>query len=59
MNANFEPSPDFVNRVMRRVRSCEPRPVAPIQRLVLSRPLRYLLAGGGTLFGILRALPAF
>lgn len=58
MNEDYQPSADFVARVMGRVHS-DPLPVLPLERLAFSRPLRYLLAGGGALFGLLRALPAF
>jgi hypothetical protein len=53
MNASFEPSPDFVARVMRQVRDYEHgRP-----RAVLAW-LRYL-AASGALLGLLRAAPVF
>ncbi len=59
MNEEFKPSPDFVARVMRRVHACEAEKVPVIERLVWSRPVRYALAGGGTIFGILKAAPVF
>lgn len=53
MNASFEPSPDFVARVMTRVRAYE--------QCRLTRFLGCLrfLAAGGALLGILRAAPVF
>ncbi|WP_243357717.1 hypothetical protein [Fundidesulfovibrio terrae] len=53
MNANFEPSPDFVARVMRQVRTYEESRAS----LVLDW-LRYL-AASGALLGVLRAAPVF
>jgi hypothetical protein len=53
MNASFEPSPDFVARVMRQVRAYEEERGG----LVLWW-LRYL-AAGGALLGVLRAVPVF
>ena len=58
MNEDYKPSADFVARVMGRVHS-DPLAVPSLERLALSPSLRYLLAGGGALFGLLRALPAF
>jgi hypothetical protein len=53
MNASFEPSPDFVAKVMRQVRTYEERNAW--------RVLGYLrfLAAGGALLGMLRAAPVF
>jgi len=53
MTANFEPSPDFVARVMRQVRAYEES-----QAGLLLGFLRYL-AAGGALVGLLRAAPVF
>ena len=51
----FEPSRDFVSRVMQSVhayeRSQEPAP-SFFERVLSSRPLRYALSGGGVLMGI-------
>jgi hypothetical protein len=52
MNDSFEPSPDFVARVMRRVRVYEE------SRALLPDWLRYL-AASGALLGVLRAAPVF
>lgn len=53
MNASFDPSPEFVAKVMHRVRAYEERR--------LTRFLGYLrfLAAGGALLGLLRAAPVF
>jgi hypothetical protein len=53
MNASFEPTPDFVARVMQKVRALEERRT----RLFLGW-LRYL-AAGWALVGMLRAAPVF
>lgn len=53
MNARFEPSPDFVARVMLRVRSYEDG------RLGLVLGFLRLLAASGALLGMLRAAPVF
>ena len=59
MNAEYKPSPDFVAQVMQRVHAFEAGKASLIERFILSRPVRYALAGGGTVFGILKAMPAF
>lgn len=59
MNAKYEPSPDFVAKVMQRVHAFEAGKVSLIERFVWSRPIRYALAGGGTVLGILKAAPVF
>ena len=53
MNDHFEPSPDFVARVMRRVRAYERR-----RARHFTGYLR-VLAAGGALLGLLRAAPVF
>jgi hypothetical protein len=53
MNASYEPSPDFVATVMRRVRAYEE---SRLCRLV--QCLRFL-AASGALLGVLRAAPVF
>ena len=53
MNASFEPTPDFVARVMRRVQAYEESRTG----LILGW-LRYL-AASGALLGVLRAAPVF
>lgn len=59
MNEKFEPSPDFVAQVMARVRAYEAEKASFIAWLIASRPVRFLLACGGTVCGILTAAPAF
>lgn len=59
MNQIYEPSPDFVAKVMKRVHAHEAEKVHFIEQLLWSRQARYILAGGGTVFGILKAVPVF
>ncbi|GAM10906.1 hypothetical protein OR1_03206 [Geobacter sp. OR-1] len=59
MNDEYKPSPDFVAKVMQRVHAYEAEKVSFIERIFWSRPVRYALAGGGTVFGILKAAPVF
>jgi hypothetical protein len=59
MPEKFKPSADFVAKVMARVYDYEDSKVSPYQWFVESRPLRYILAGGGTVFGVLTAIPVF
>lgn len=53
MNVNYEPSPDFVPRVMRRIRAYD-----DARTLLLARWLTRLAAGGAFL-SALRAAPVF
>ncbi|MBJ6727418.1 hypothetical protein [Geomesophilobacter sediminis] len=55
----YEPAPDFTAKVMKKVYAYEAARVPQLYRLLWSRPLRYLLAGGGTALGILKAAPVF
>ena len=59
MNAEYKPSPDFVVLVMARIHAFEAKKRSLIEHAAWSRPVRYALAGGGTIFGILKAMPAF
>lgn len=59
MNAEYNPSPDFVAKVMRQVHALEAERVSIFQRIFWSRPIRYALAGGGTFLGVLTAAPVF
>ena len=59
MNEAYNPSPDFVARVMAQVHAYEAQRRSLLERIVWSRPVRYALAGGGTVFGILKAVPVF
>jgi hypothetical protein len=59
MLEKFEASPDFIAKVMARVHAYEEAKICSRRWLRESRPLRYLLAGGGTVCGVLTALPVF
>lgn len=59
MNEEYKPAPDFVDRVMRQVYAYEAGRHSLVERLFWSRPVRYVLACGGTIFGILKAAPVF
>ena len=59
MNCKYEPSPDFIEKVMTQVHRFEAEKNSFFAWLSVSRPIRYALAGGGTIFGILKAAPAF
>jgi len=59
MNQTYEPSPHFVTKVMAQVRQFEAQKLSFLELLITSRPLRYVLAGGSTIFGILKAAPVF
>lgn len=59
MSEAFEPSSDFVDRVMRSVRDYEASRHEAAERFGWLRGIRYLLAGGGTIAGIFTAAPVF
>jgi len=59
MNVEFEPSPDFIEKVMTQVHAYANENIGFAQWLIVSRPIRYVLACGGTVLGILSAAPAF
>lgn len=59
MNVEFEPSPGFVEKVMTQVHACADEKTSFVEWLMASRPIRYVLACGGTVLGILSAAPAF
>lgn len=59
MNEAYRPSPDFVAKVMRQVHAWEAEKITFLERFFWSREVRYVLAGGGTVFGILKAVPVF
>lgn len=59
MKKGYEPSADFVDKVMAQVYLLEARKVSLGERLLVSRPVRYVLAGGGTILGVLNAAPVF
>lgn len=59
MNQEFNPSGDFVARVMDVVQSYE-RYKVPFQERIGSHPfIRYILVLSGTLFGVFQAVSAF
>ena len=59
MLEKYEPSPDFVAKVMARVWNYEQAKAPRYQWFIEWRPFRYILAGGGTLCGVFVALPVF
>ena len=59
MYDEYKPSTDFVAKVMARVHAYEAQKAPLMERLLACRPVRYGLACGGTLFGILKAVPVF
>lgn len=59
MNEGFKPSPDFVAKVMERVHAYEAGEISLYEQLISSRPIRYVLACGGTLIGVFGAVPVF
>jgi hypothetical protein len=59
MNEGFKPSPDFVAKVMKRVYAYEAGKIPLYEQLISSRPIRYVLACGGTLIGVFGAVPVF
>jgi len=59
MNAEYKPSPDFVSKVMEQVHVYEASQTSFAEWLLSHFSIRFALAGGGTLFGILKAVPVF
>jgi hypothetical protein len=59
MNQGYKPSSDFVSRVMKQVYAYEASKVLFIGWFTCHPYLRYVLVGGGALFGIFKAVPAF
>ncbi|NVN90511.1 MAG: hypothetical protein HXX11_07875 [Desulfuromonadales bacterium] len=59
MNEEFRPSLDFVTRVMEQVHAYDQSKVSFLVWFVNHPSIRYALAGGGTLFGIFKAVPVF
>lgn len=59
-NKEYQPSPDFVSKTMRRVYAYESSRKALLARVGMYNLLqRYVLALGGALFGILNATRVF
>lgn len=59
MNQEFKPSPEFVAKVMEQVHGYEASRTSFLEWCISHPSLRYALAGGGTLFGIFKAVPVF
>jgi hypothetical protein len=52
---SFKPSDDFVSRVMGNIYACEGMKAARFslaEKILVSRPLRYAMSGGGIFLGI-------
>jgi len=59
MNEEYKPSPDFVSKVMEQVHAYEVSRTSFVEWLISHPSIRLALAGGGTLFGIFKAVPVF
>jgi len=59
MSEEYKPSPDFVSKVMEQVQAYEKSKLSFLEWCVSHPSIRYALAGGGTLFGIFKAVPVF
>ncbi len=59
MNQEYKPSPDFVCKVMKQVHAYEASRTSFVEWFSTHPFIRYALAGGGTLFGIFKAVPVF
>ena len=59
MNQEYKPSPDFVSKVMEQVHAYETSRTSFMEWFNNHPFIRYALAGGGTLFGIFKAVPVF
>lgn len=59
MNQEYKPSADFVSKVMEQVHAYEATRTPFVEWFVNHPFIRYALAGGGTLFGIFKAVPVF
>jgi hypothetical protein len=59
MNEEYKPSLDFVSKVMEQVHAYEASRTSFAEWFLSHPALRYALAGGGTLFGIFKAVPVF
>ena len=58
-NIEYEPSPDFVSKTMRRIYAFEASRNIFLKRIVTYTIQRYVLALGGAVFGILHATRVF
>lgn len=59
MNEEYKPSQDFVSKVMKQVYAYEESRTSFVEWCFNHPFIRYTLAGGGTLFGIFKAVPVF
>jgi hypothetical protein len=59
MNEKYKPSLDFVSKVMEQVHAYEASRTSFVEWFISHPSIRYALAGGGTLFGIFKAVPFF
>ncbi|MFH1026851.1 MAG: hypothetical protein V1791_02490 [Pseudomonadota bacterium] len=59
MSENYQPSHDFVAQVMKQVHAYEASRTSLVAWCIDHPFIRYALAGGGTLFGIFKAVPVF
>jgi len=59
MNEEYKPSQDFVSKVMRQVYAYEESRTSFMEWCLNHHFIRYAVAGGGTLFGIFKAVPVF
>lgn len=59
MKEKYEPSTDFVLKVMRHVYKYEESKNSIIQWLSAHSSIRYAMVGAGALLGIFKTIPAF
>jgi hypothetical protein len=59
MSEEYKPSPDFVSKVMQQVYAYEASRTSFVEWCINHPFIRYAVAGGGTLFGIFKAVPVF
>jgi len=59
MSAEYTPSQDFVSKVMHQVHTYEASRASFVEWCIDHPFIRYAVAGGGTLFGIFKAVPVF
>lgn len=59
MNEEYKPTLGFVSRVMEEVHAYEASRTTFLDWFIGHPLIRFALAGGGTLFGIFKAVPVF
>lgn len=59
MSEEYKPSLDFVSKVMQQVHTYESSRTSFVDWCINHPFIRYAVAGGGTLFGIFKAVPVF